>query len=601
MEKSAPMPATIHTADCNPSAPPTLLERYTVLGIIGQGGMGTVYKGYHLNLERHVAIKTLRVDKISTPDLVNRFRQEMKLIGQMDHDNVVRATDAGEKDGVFYLVMEYLSGSDLDALVKRRGPLCVSDACELIRQAALGLDYIHQSLVHRDIKPSNLMLTMSGTVKILDLGLAFCELSESAQVEKSSDGYAVGTYSYMAPEQAVGRAIDGRADLYSLGCTMFKLLTGKAPYSGPEYANPANQFYAHSNLPLTTVQSFQAVPDVLKPILLRMVAKRPGDRYQTAKEVAAAIAPYTKGSDPAALASDDQNRLRAISTPIPEDLSRLTVSLADTSREIPTATLLAPPRPDMRKTIGVSLATCALTAGLAALIWFAVIPWRPIDPPKQPVAPIANANENPRYELLNPFTPPFNHEKLDANRWEWNARSNTLHIHKGRMPIYFALGDTNHDRFHLEANIHQAPWNGNVGIFWGYQEENTKPVFATLQMLTVIKHPPGSMMKHPYAVERSSMKFFYDDLGIVRTSQHTKGAHAVPELPDGEHLLTATIQDRKLTQVMFQGISLNDLCDAHTNEQFEDSHYKGRVGIFSKSDAAMFSRFTFIPDLTSYQ
>jgi len=126
---------------------PVLFERYQLLGLIGEGGMGTVFKGYHVNLKRHVAIKTLRIDQRHSPAKVSRFLKEMETVGQMDHPNVVRATDAGEKNGVFYLVMEYLSGSDLARLVTQKGQLEIASACELTRQAALGASEIWNAVL----------------------------------------------------------------------------------------------------------------------------------------------------------------------------------------------------------------------------------------------------------------------------------------------------------------------------------------------------------------------------------------------------------------------------------------------------------------------
>ena len=170
----------------------------------------------------------------------------MEAVGQMDHPNVVRAADAGQKNGVFYLIMEYLDGArTCPASSPRAGRLEPADACELTRQAAVGLEYIHQTLVHRDIKPSNLILTTSGLVKILDLGLARLHEAGSGG-ECTPTGSALGTYDYMAPEQASGSSrVDGRADVYSLGCTLFKLLTGQAPFTGPEHDGAARKLFAH--------------------------------------------------------------------------------------------------------------------------------------------------------------------------------------------------------------------------------------------------------------------------------------------------------------------------------------------------------------------
>ncbi len=272
------------TNSWHPDEFPILFERYQILGIIGEGGMGTVYKGYHLNLKRFVAIKTIRLDSTQRPELLARFLREMELVGQMDHPNVVRASDAGEKNGVFHLVMEYLTGSDLGRLLAERGRLTAADACELTRQTAVGLDYIHRTLIHRDIKPSNLMLTSAGQIKILDLGLARFHEAKTGREEQTPHGYVMGTFDYMAPEQAVaGAPVDGRADVYSLGCTLFQLLTGRVPFHAPDHDTPAKKLFAHCHVPLTSVGEFQTIPDYLRPIVERMTAKNPDDRYRSAR------------------------------------------------------------------------------------------------------------------------------------------------------------------------------------------------------------------------------------------------------------------------------------------------------------------------------
>jgi len=304
--------------------------------------MGTVFKAYHLNLKRFVAIKTLKIDQHHSPEVIRRFKQEMELVGQMDHPNVVRATDAGERNGIFFLVMEHLPGTDLSRLVHKRGRLDPTFACEIIRQAALGLDYIHEKgLVHRDIKPSNLMLTQDRVVKILDLGLARFGLHEHDNQELTPAGYAVGTYSYMAPEQATtGAAIDARADLYSLGCTLFRLLTGHAPYSGSEYDSPAKVLYAHCHVPLESTPDFEFVPSELRDVLLRMTSKDPAHRFRTGREVAEALAPFVGESAMTPLPSGSKSGDEIVETPVrpltdpwPEELSRLTGSPQETPRD----------------------------------------------------------------------------------------------------------------------------------------------------------------------------------------------------------------------------------------------------------------------------
>ncbi len=197
--------------------------------------MGTVYKARHRKLNKLAAIKILPAAMAQDPERVARFKREMKAIGQLDHTHIVRALDAGEAEGRHYLALEYVEGLDLSKVSDRAGRLSVADSCEIVRQVAVGLRAAdEQGLIHRDIKPSNLMLTPKGHVKILDLGLAVFETDRPQRGETTAYGQIVGTPDYIAPEQINdAHSVDARADIYSLGCTLYKLLTGQAPFSGP--------------------------------------------------------------------------------------------------------------------------------------------------------------------------------------------------------------------------------------------------------------------------------------------------------------------------------------------------------------------------------
>lgn len=295
-----------------PSAPPRELRDYRLLEKLGEGGMGTVYRAVHTRLDRVVALKLLSVERTASPRSLARFEREMKAVGRLDHTHIVRAYDAGEAGGVHYLAMEFVEGVDLERLVLQQGPLTISDACEIIRQAALGLSHVHQhGLVHRDIKPSNLMLARNAVVKLLDLGLA--RLNEWAEADavaaedlsqhpKGSDserltraGHLLGTIEFMAPEQAAhSHAVDIRADIYGLGATLFWLLTGEVPYPGTVGTTPAER--------LVTLQTGQArrlrelrqeAPPELENIVAKMLALDPKDRFAAPDEVALALAPLT--------------------------------------------------------------------------------------------------------------------------------------------------------------------------------------------------------------------------------------------------------------------------------------------------------------------
>jgi len=307
---------------------------YELLEELGSGGMGTVYRALHTQIDKVVAIKMLPTERMRDPQAVARFRREMKAVGRLDHPQIVRALDGGNEGERHFLVMEYINGIDLAELVSRVGPLAIPDACEIIRQAAQGLQHVHvHALVHRDIKPSNIMLafgtaqtctadsrmeiggsshrSQSGTgfekptVKLLDLGLALLGESNPATVNLTGARQVMGTVDYMAPEQCESsHNVDIRADLYSLGCTLYKLLTGDAPFSGQDLDTPVKKALAHVRMPPPAIATRRPdIPESLASIVQRLLAKSPADRFANPAEVAAALEPLTAGCNLPALAA----------------------------------------------------------------------------------------------------------------------------------------------------------------------------------------------------------------------------------------------------------------------------------------------------------
>jgi WD40 repeat protein/CubicO group peptidase (beta-lactamase class C family) len=280
------------------------LREYRLLAPLGSGGMGMVYRAVHTRLDKEVALKVLPAERMRDPEAVARFEREIKAVGKLDHPNIVRATDAGEVGGTHFLVMELIDGIDLAHLVEKHGPPAVVDACELIRQAALGLEHAHaHGLIHRDVKPSNLLLSRAGQVKLLDLGLALLPETRSVPVGLTASGVVMGTIDYMAPEQADNpRALDARADLYSLGCTLYHLLTGRPPFAGPAYQSPAQKLKAHALAPVPPIREGRPeVPADLAALLERLLAKDPGARPAHAVDVAVALEPFAACCDLPAL------------------------------------------------------------------------------------------------------------------------------------------------------------------------------------------------------------------------------------------------------------------------------------------------------------
>ena len=287
------------------------LGEYELIEKLGQGGMGTVYRALHTKLGREVALKVLPKGKVADERAVARFEREMKAIGVLDHPNIVRASDAREVRGTRFLAMDLVKGLDLKQVVQRVGPLPIADACEIARQAALALQCAHEhGLVHRDVKPSNLMLDESGQVKLLDLGLALFQAGHPADEEMTATGQTLGTLDYIAPEQAADtHSVDIRADIYSLGCTLFKLLTGRAPFEDPKYQSPFEKMTAHVKQPPPRLARLRPdAPKELVAVVNRMLSKDPARRFATPAKVADAVGPMAGGSDLADLLARGQRK-----------------------------------------------------------------------------------------------------------------------------------------------------------------------------------------------------------------------------------------------------------------------------------------------------
>ncbi|MBL8792764.1 MAG: protein kinase [Planctomycetia bacterium] len=263
---------------------PVLLGNYVLLERLGAGGMGAVYKARHRELQRVVALKVLAPALADAPRADKRFQREIQAAGKLQHPNVVAAYDADTAGGCAFLVMEYVDGTDLAQWVRRHGPVSVAHAVHYILQAARGLEHAHRNgIIHRDIKPSNLLRTAQGdTVKIADLGIA--RVIADAPEELTGTGHIVGTCDYMAPEQALNsKHADERSDIYSLGCTLYFLLTGQPMYGGE---TAMEKFIGHRDQPIPSLR--QARPDVpraLEQIYRRMVAKAPAERQPSMRDV----------------------------------------------------------------------------------------------------------------------------------------------------------------------------------------------------------------------------------------------------------------------------------------------------------------------------
>ncbi|MEZ6094386.1 MAG: protein kinase [Pirellulaceae bacterium] len=279
---------------------------YEIMECMGRGGMGNVFRARHTKLDRMVALKLIEVDSQNTPAVLDgdnrvlRFQREMRAIGRLRHPNIVAALDAGESGRFHYLVMDLLEGPNLQQLVQSYGPLQTADACEIIRQTATGLQHSYEAgIVHRDLKPPNLMLSSSDSppmVKILDMGLArFFESKTIADEQMTSEGMVVGTLGYLAPEQFGNNKADIRTDIFSLGVTMFFLLTGRSPIqlSG---STLLEKIKSRATTPTMSLSELR--PDLPKPLSMlvdRMLSSDPANRPAVPNEIADALTPFCKG------------------------------------------------------------------------------------------------------------------------------------------------------------------------------------------------------------------------------------------------------------------------------------------------------------------
>lgn len=288
-----------------------VLGEFAVLSEVGRGGMGRVFKAVHRPSGAMAAIKVLsedviqssgsglassvtRTEAVSASTVLGRFYQEVAAASRLCHRNIVATYEAGDEDGIHYLVMEYVDGQDLASLV-REGPVPADHVLGWILQAARGLQYAHsKSVIHRDIKPSNLLLDQEGTIKILDMGLARVVEEELAgpgatlAERLTLKGEMLGTVDYISPEQAVDtRSADRRSDVYSLGCTLYRLLTGKPLY---ESDTSLGKLLAHYEAPIPPLsETLPNASAMLDGVFRKMVAKRPDDRFQSMAEVIAAL------------------------------------------------------------------------------------------------------------------------------------------------------------------------------------------------------------------------------------------------------------------------------------------------------------------------
>ena len=277
------------------------IDRYVLVDLIGQGGMGRVYLARDTRLNRRVAVKILSPERVNNPRAIARFHREAMVGAQLQHENLVRIYDEGEAQGRCYLVMEYIEGKNIGQMIAENGPIPTGVAARLVRQVALGLEHAQRKgLIHRDVNPYNILVTWDGVAKLTDLGLAIDLADVSDRVTR--DGATVGTFDYVSPEQARhSHGVDTRSDIYSLGCSLYHMLSGQVPF--PSSSLPEKLFGHQASEPEPIGKLAPGVPAALVAVVSKMMRKSPSDRYSTPLEVALALEPHTDD------ASDDPSTI----------------------------------------------------------------------------------------------------------------------------------------------------------------------------------------------------------------------------------------------------------------------------------------------------
>jgi eukaryotic-like serine/threonine-protein kinase len=256
--------------------------RYQIVGELGKGSMGVVYKAHDPQIDRSLALKVLRPDRITSEEFVRRFLKEAQAIGRLSHANIVTLYDVGQDHGTIFIAMELLTGKTLkDAMAERQ--LTAQEIIHIGVQVAEALDYAHQKgIVHRDIKPSNIILTSDGPAKLTDFGIA--RIEDPAAHQQTQAGEILGTPVYMSPEQVMGQPVDGRSDLYSLGVILYEMAMGRKPFSGESIAAVFSSIVQET--PPEPIIPDSPIAPRLSALIMKAISKRPEDRFSTGREMA---------------------------------------------------------------------------------------------------------------------------------------------------------------------------------------------------------------------------------------------------------------------------------------------------------------------------
>jgi tRNA A-37 threonylcarbamoyl transferase component Bud32 len=538
------------------SAPPPATPGLRLPGLelgdkLGEGGMGFVYRARDVRLDQPRAIKVIRRGSFGTAEAHERFNREAKAVARLDHPGVVRIYQLGEHEDTLYICMECVEGGSLQARL-REGPLEPRAAAELVARLALAVQHAHDNhVLHRDLKPGNVLLTAAGEPKVSDFGLA--KLLDTDD-DLTAAGAVLGTPSYMAPEQAEGRASEVRegTDVWALGAILYECLTGRPPFRGETRSETLEQVRLFD--PATPRQLRPDIPAELERICLKCLEKDPSRRYASAAELAAGLRDWL----------DDR-----------------TVLLQRAPK----------PRGVGRRRLAVGLAAL-VAVGLAAGLYF--LPRG--GPPQPPPAPPTTAKPPPGpgewQDLLTREPTRLRWPDWMKKEMHYDPAARTLHVSASDLGLV-SLGQTAAPRWRLAAKFQQAPWAGNVGLYFGYRAETIDDApadqYQVIQLVFQGDDDKGGPLRLDWRKEAHRGAGRQERL-VADTVMSSPGFRLSP----GEHRLEITVGPGGLEAVALDGAAQRGLRSDAVGRPPPAADFAGRFGIFVRNGNGNFSEIRYL-------
>ncbi len=568
---------------------PSQIGPYQVLGRLGEGGMGLVLRAVHRHLERNVALKILPVHRRMNARVVERFQAEMRALGRLDHPVIVRPTDAGVADGLHYLAMELVDGLTITQLMRTLGRMPLPAAAAIGVEVCRGLIYLNQQkLIHRDLKPSNLMVTRQGAVRILDLGLVRFPKSGEDGESMTSAGQVLGTPDYMSPEQIdQSPVIDIRADLYSLGCCLYAMTSGRPPFA--EARGTFAKLDAHRRQP---VPKLAAGPWDLPPEFCELVAclmaKDPQRRVQTPEQLAVRLSRWADFSRLAGLVAESEASLRG-------EASVAEISTA--TRQ--TDTLNTRPRRMSLQAALMGVLAVGLLGGVVAMAaWLGPTDDR-LAGAVSPSAVVLPSDDVARPPLEPPGTsaatprPNRWHNLLESSPrallWPRGDTASVLNYHPEREQVtlvsddsaYVELGEVQSDSATVQLVLYKSRWSGNAGIYFGSQamDEGRQLQLQFVGFRLRDRHNPSE----GHLATRGYNRVYRDATGGYSITSHLLTSNPL-ETPQGDLMIELRIDQGMLSDIRFDGQPAPRLVEGFPAQDSPDLDCRGGLGIYAVSD-----------------